>query len=170
MKSALSGYRKAILNLIGLALALTMLAACVPGTPGIIGNTNNCNGNPVQNGRLSMAAFAGHNVVVYYSWCYGLSGIHYIAPPAVSTPTSNPLGGFYESVQVARLPYVSFIDNYKDGINFDIRQQIFHIAGTQTFTFYMTFEAGWAVSMCMGRTCIRNPALRALPNVSRVPR
>lgn len=141
----------------GMAAIALAAAACVPGTPGMIGNTNNCGNLPIINGRMSMAAFAGHNVVVNYSYCKSMTGIHYISTPAVSTPTSNPLGGLFEGVSVARLPYPSYISTWHDEANFDVRQQIFHVAGTQTFTFVIKWDSAGRTVMCLGRTCVSGP-------------
>lgn len=147
---------RAALASICIAVAVAV-AACVPGTPGMIGNTDKCGAAPIINGRVSIAAFAGHRVVANYSYCKSFTGIHYISTPAVSTPTANPLGGLYEGVQVARLPYPSYISTWHDEATFDVRQQIFHIAGTQTFTFVMKWDSAGPTVMCLGRSCVTGP-------------
>lgn len=123
----------------------------------MVGNTANCR-STIYNGHMSMAAFAGHKVVVNYSWCYDVGGIHFISQPAVSTPTTNPLGGIYESVQVGRLPQVSYLSTYHDEATFDIRQTVFHIGGSQTFRFVIRWDAFQLVSMSLGRTTVYGAA------------
>jgi hypothetical protein len=146
-------HRKMFLAVIP-AIAL-LLAACVPSTPGMVGNTDRCT-TPIVNGRITISPFIGHNVVASYAWCHSFTGIHYVSTPAVSTPTSWFGGGALESVSIARVPYLSYLSTYHVESTFDVKQQIAHVLGSQTFKVTMRWDtSSGRTQMCFHSTRTR---------------